>query len=238
MSADLGVVRARLDLDLARSSRRQAQADLNALLNRPPGMTLALAGAAADVPPLPTLNVATAAALASNIDLRAVDREIAVEARRLDVLRAERVPTPTVTFGTALNAPGEFDVGPHAGVSLAIPLFSRNQGEIAGSLARTVTARARQDALRRQVEADVYTAMERVTAERAHVEAFRTELVPTATTIEELAEESYRLGRDPILLALAAERTLKDLRSEYVQALLALQTAIADVEDILGGPIK
>ena len=238
MAADLGIVRARVDRDLARSSRRASQADLNALLNRPPGMTVTLAGAAADVPPLPTLDAATAAALRSNVDLLAIDREIAVETRRLDVLKAERVPTPTFTFGTALDAPGEFDVGPHAGVSLTIPLFSRNQGEIAGSLARTDTAQTRRDALRRQVEASVYAAIERVTAQRAQVEAFRTELVPTATTIEELAEESYRLGRDPILMALAAQRSLKDLRSEYVQALLALQTAIADLEDSLGAPIK
>ena len=238
MAADLGVVRARVDRDLARSSRRASQADLNALLNRPPGMMVTLAGAAADVPPLPTLDAATAAALRSNVDLLAIDREIAIETRRLDVLKAERVPTPTFTFGTALDAPGEFDVGPHAGVSLTIPLFSRNQGEIAGSLARTDTAQTRRDALRRQVEAAVYAAIERVTAQRAQVEAFRTELVPTATTIEELAEESYRLGRDPILMALAAQRSLKDLRSEYVQALLALQTAIADLEDSLGAPIK
>ena len=56
--------------------------------------------------------------------------------------------------------------------------------------------------------------------------------------LEELADESYRLGRDPILMALAAQRSLKDLRSEYVQALLALQTAIADLEDSLGAPIQ
>jgi cobalt-zinc-cadmium efflux system outer membrane protein len=238
MQADLGVVRAKADLDMARSSRLAARADLNALLNRPPGMSLALAGEAAELPPLPTPDAATAAALAHNVDLLSMDREAEIEMSNLRVLRAERVPEPTFSFGTALNAPGEFNVGPHAGVSLAVPLFSRNQGEIAGSLARTGTIKARREALRRQVEAKVFAAVERVGARRAQVDAFRAQLLPTATELQGLAEESYRLGRDSILAALDAQRSLRDVKFEYLQALLALQEAVADLEDILGAPIQ
>jgi len=238
MAADLGVVRARTDLELARSERRSTQADLNALLNRPPGMVLALAGATTDAPPVPAMDAALAAALASNVELRSVDREIAVEGRRLDLLRAERIPMPTITAGVALNAPGEFDVGAHGGVSLAIPLFSRNQGEIAGSMARADTARAQREALRRRIEAAVFAALERVAAQRAQAEAFRTALVPTATSIQSLAEESYKLGRDSILMALAAQRSLRDVKYEYLQALQGLHAAIADLEDILGTSIQ
>jgi cobalt-zinc-cadmium efflux system outer membrane protein len=237
MEADLSVVRVRTEMDLARSDRRAAQADLNALINRPPGMTVSLAGEASEVPALPTMDRATAEALASNLDLRAIDREAAIENRQLSLLKAERVPTPTFSVGAALNAPGEFDVGAHAGVSLAIPLFSRNQGEIAGSLARTETIKARREAIRRQVEAAVFAALERVTAQRARVEAFRTTLVPTAITIQGLVEESYRLGRDSILTTLVAQRALRDVRTEYLEALLTLQAAAADLEDILGAPI-
>jgi cobalt-zinc-cadmium efflux system outer membrane protein len=238
MEAELGVVRVRTEMDLARSARRAVQADLNALLNRPPGMTLVLAGEASDLPPLPTMDRAIADALASNLDLRALDREAAVEDRQLGLLKAERVPTPMLTAGVALNAPGEFDVGAHGGVSLAIPLFSRNQGEIAASMARTDTIKARREAVRRQVEAAVFAALERVTAHKAQVEAFRATLVPTATTIQGLVEESYRLGRDSILTTLVAQRALRDVKTEYVEALLALQSAVADLEDILGTSIQ
>jgi outer membrane protein, heavy metal efflux system len=238
MGAELGLVRAKADLELARSARRASQADLNALLNRPPGMTIALAGEAFDVPPLPTLDGATASALATNVELVALDREAAIEASMLGLLKAERVPMPTFSFGTALNAPGEFTVGPHAGVSLEIPLFSRNQGEIAGSLARTDTIKARRAALRRNVEARVYAAMERVAAQRAQVDAFRATMVPTATALQGLAEESYRLGRSSVLAALEAQRSLRDIKYDYLQALLALQAAVADLEDILGASIQ
>lgn len=238
MEAELGVARAQTDLDLARSSRRATQADLNALFNRPPGISIALAGEPADLPPLPTLDRATATAMTSNVDLLAIDREAAIETANFSLLKAERVPVPTFSFGVALNAPGEFDVGPHAGVSLALPLFSRNQGEIAGSLARTDTIRARREALGRQVEAKVFAAIERVTARRAQVETFRATLLPAATALQGLAEESYRLGRDSILAALLAQRSLRDVKYEYLQALLTLQEAVADLEDILGAPIQ
>ena len=181
---------------------------------------------------------AVAQAVSSNLDLRAIDRDAAIEDRQLSLLKAERIPTPMFTGGVALNAPGEFDVGAHAGVSLAIPLFSRNQGEIAGSMARTDTLRARREAVRRQVEAAVFAALERVTAQKAQVEAFRATLVPTATTIQGLVEESYRLGRDSILTTLVAQRALRDVKTEYLEALLALQAAVADLEDILGSSIQ
>jgi outer membrane protein, heavy metal efflux system len=231
-------VRAKADLELARSARRASQADLNALLNRPPGMTIALAGEAFDVPPLPTLDSATAKALATNIDLVTLDREAAIETSTLSLLKAERVPMPTFSFGTALNAPGEFNVGPHAGVSMEIPFFSRNQGEIAGSIARSGTITARRESLRRNVEAKVYAAMERVAAQRAQVDAFRGTIVPTATALQGLAEEGYRLGRSSVLAALEAQRSLRDIKYDYLQALLALQAAVADLEDILGSSIQ
>ncbi len=238
MQAELQVVRAQADFDVARSSRRSTQAELNAILNRPPGMAIALSGDAGQAPPIPTLDRATATAFATNVDLMAIEREAAIESSLLNLLRAERVPAPTFSFGTALNAPGEFNVGPHAGLSFEIPLFSRNQGEIAGSLARADTIKARRESMRRQVEAKVFAAIERVTAQRAQVEAYRTTLVPTATTLQGLAEESYRLGRDSVLAALEAQRSLRDVKVEYLQALLGLQAAIADLEDILGGPIQ
>jgi len=118
VQADLGVARARADAELARSSRRSAQAELNALLNRPPGQAISVAGNMEDVPALPTMDQATATAMAANIEVLTADQESAIESRTTDLLKAERIEQPAFTFGTALNAPGEFRVGPHAGIIL------------------------------------------------------------------------------------------------------------------------
>jgi cobalt-zinc-cadmium efflux system outer membrane protein len=238
MQAELGLRRAQADLELARSARSSAQAELDALLNRPPGQPLAVAGDAADAAPLPTPEEALARAAAGNAELRTAEQELKVEERRLGLLKAERIPTPVFSVGALFDAPGEFDVGYRAGLTLAVPLFDRNQGPVAGSIAKGEQARLRRDALRRTVEAKAYAAQARAVAQRAQLAAYRETLVPTATTIESLAEEAYRLGRNPVLAVLDAQRTLRDTKSEYLAAVVSFQSALADLEDVLGGPIQ
>jgi cobalt-zinc-cadmium efflux system outer membrane protein len=238
MAAELGLARAKADFELVRSARLAAQAELNGLLNRPPGGPLAVAGDLAEGAPLPPVEQVAARAAAGNAELLAAGREVAIEDRRLGLLKAERFPTPVFSAGAVFNAPGEFDVGYRAGLSLAVPLFDRNQGQIAGSLALADQARMRRDALRRSVEAKAFAAHARALAQRAQVAAYRETLVPTATTIESLAEEGYRLGRSPVLAVLEAQRTLRDAKTEYLASLLSLQSALADLEDVLGGPIE
>ncbi len=238
MQAELGLSRSKTDLELARSERTSAQAELNALLSRPPAEPLAVEGDIAQSAPLPAVEQVVARAAAGNAELRSAEREVAIEERRLGLLKAERVPTPVFSVGAVFDAPGEFDVGYRAGLSLALPLFDRHQGQLAGSLARGEQARLRRDALRLSVEAKAFAAHARAAAQRAQVAAYRDTLVPTATTIESLAEEGYRLGRSPVLAVLDAQRTLRDAKSEYLAALLSYQSALADLEDVLGGPIE
>ncbi len=237
MQAELGVARANAELELARSERASAQAELNAVLNRPPDRPLAVTGDLAEAA-VPPLGEATARATAGNPELRAADRDVAIEERRLGLLKAERIPTPVFSGGADFNAPGEFDVGYRAGLTLAVPIFSRNQGEIAGSIARADQARTHGAALRREIEARAFAAQARAVARRAQVAAYRDTLVPTATSIESLAEEAYRLGRSPVLAVLDAQRSLRETRREYLDSLLSLQSALADLEDVLGGPIE
>ena len=238
MAAELGLARAKADLELVRSARLAAQAEMNGRLNRPPGRPLAVVGDLAEGGPLPPVEQVAARAAAGNAELLAAEREVAIEDRRLGLLKAERFPTPVFSVGAVFDAPGEFDVGYRAGLSLAVPIFDRSQGQVAGSLARGEQARSRRDALRRSVEARAFAAHARALAQRAQVAAYRETLLPTATAIESLVEEAYRLGRSPVLAVLEAQRTLRDTRAEYLSSLLSLQSALADLEDVLGGPIE
>jgi outer membrane protein, heavy metal efflux system len=207
------------------------------VLNQPPQTALIVTGSLSDhVTPI-EYEQALAAATISNVDLVALDRQIGIEARRLELLRAERTPTPVFSAGGLFNSPGEFSSASRVAVSVGVPLFSRNQGEIAGSIATTAQLRARRDATRRTIENEVYGIVARIDAERRHVEAFEQRLVPTATNLEALAEESYRAGRTSVLALLDAQRSLRDLRREALQAALDLQTSIAELEEILGAPI-
>jgi cobalt-zinc-cadmium efflux system outer membrane protein len=238
MAADLGAGRARADLDLVRSARIKAQADLNAVLNQLPATPIAIADKLSDLPPVPGFEAAMALASTSNVDLVGAERELAVETRRADLLRTERWPTPTFSFGGVFNAPGEFKAGAQGGVTVALPLFSRNQGEIAASLATSSQIQAKRDAVRRTVENQLYGATSHVDARRRQVEIYRQTLYPTASAILALAEESYRLGRATLLALLEAQRSFRDISREYLQSQLDLQMAIADLEEIIGASIQ
>lgn len=238
LQADLGVTRAETDLELARGIRVSSQASLDAVLNLPPQQALVVTGTLYEHAPVIAYEQAVAIATASNVDLVLLDRQIAVEARRLDLLRAERTPTPVFSAGALFNSPGEFDVASRVAVSVGVPIFSRNQGEIAGSIATGAQLRTRREAMRRTVENQVYGVVARVEAARRQAEAYDQRLVPTATDLQTLAEESYRAGRTSVLGLLDAQRSLRDLRREGLQAALDLQIALADLEEVLGRPIQ
>jgi outer membrane protein, heavy metal efflux system len=238
LAAELGIARARAELDLAKSSRAASQADLNAVLNQPAGQALTVAGDLADAGKVPDLASATSLAAASNTDLLAAQQEAAVEERRVSLLKAERVPTPTFSVGGVFDAPGEFRAGWSGGVSIGVPLFNRSGGEIAEARATLFQIEAKRDAIRRTVENGVFAAVARIDAQRRQLEMYRATIVPAATELAGLAEEAYKLGRNPVLAYFEAQRALRDVRREYLQALVDYQSAVADLEEVIGAAIQ
>ncbi len=239
MQATLGVGRAQADLELAEAERRAALAEFNALFARPPEAPVTLAGDLGDVPPLPTAEQAALVAGTSNADLRAAERAVAIEDRRLETLKRDRYPTPVLSLGALYDAPDEFeDPGLRAAIGIGVPLFSRHQGEIDASQVRRTQASLRQQALERAIAARASAVVGRAEALAGQALAYRTTLLPTAEEIGALAEESYRLGRASLLTLLEAQRSLRDVRREAITAQVSLQSAVADLEDVLGTPLE
>lgn len=237
MQADLGVSRADADLDAARSARAAAQALLNGVLSLPPQQPVTLQGTLRDHTAAPGYDAAIAGASTSNTDLVGLDRQIEMEGRRLALLRAERMPAPVFSVSGLFHSPGDFTAAPSAAVNIGLPLFSRNQGEIAASIATTAQLRGQREATRRIVETAVFAASARIDAARRRVDTFTDRLLPVATELEALSEESYRAGRTSVLGLLDAQRSLRDLSRDAVQAGLDLQLALAELEDLLGTPL-
>ncbi len=237
MQADLGVGRAESDLEAARSARAAAQALLDGVLGLPPRQPLTLHGTLRDHATAPTYDAALASASTANTDLLGLDRQIAVEASRLALLRSSRTPVPVFSVSGLFNSPGDFTAAPAASVNVGLPLFSRNQGEIAASIATTAQLRAQREAARRSVETAVFAASTRVDAALRTVDTFTRRLLPVATELETLSEDSYRAGRTSVLGLLDSQRSLRDLSRDAVQAGLDLQLALAELEDLLGTPL-
>jgi len=232
------VSRAQVELQVAQLRENTSLSQLNALLNEPASTRWDLEGSLEEPVPEVSLPNIVQRASDSNPAIRHLLQEQKVEQSRLSLLRAERIPNLNVQFGSDFNNPPDFRVGPRGQLSLTLPIFTRNQGEIAQSLANQRLLESEISATRRSVAGKVERAYLDFNALDTQVRLYRQKLLPTARQVESLAEESYRAGKTDILFVLDAQRSLLDVEHNYLQSLAALQIAYATLEEAVGGPLQ
>jgi cobalt-zinc-cadmium efflux system outer membrane protein len=237
IQAGLDVARAQADFKVAQQEEKISLSQLNALLDEPATTNWETGEALEDLPPAVSLPELIQLAYYSNPDLRHVVQEEKVEESRRELLKAERIPNFDFEFGLDFNAPRDFQTGPRGQISVPLPIFARNEGEIAQSLATQNLLGSEQFALKRSVAARVETAYFDLDAQRTQADIYRTSLMPVAQQLESLAEESYRAGKADILMVLTAQHNVQDVEQKYLQSLLTVQTSFAGLEDIVGTSI-
>ena len=146
----------RVELAQAQSEQRSARARLAILLGaNPPRFTLA-AGSVDEIPAVPSFDNVQQRLSASPTLRRA---QLEVERRRslVDVERSKRIPD--VTFSLGVKRPNELQRDQLLfGVSVPLPLFDRNQGNLLEALKREDKARDELQALNMRVSTDVLQA--------------------------------------------------------------------------------
>jgi cobalt-zinc-cadmium efflux system outer membrane protein len=238
IQAGLEVSRAQADLQVAEQREKISLSQLNALLNVPASTSWQLEERLEDVPPVVTLSELVARAYRSSPELQRLGQEQKVEESRRALLKAERFPNLGVQVGTDLNAPPDFRSGPRGQLSLELPLFTRNQGQIAQSLASQQVLEAEAAATERTVAARVEAGYFDLQAQQMQVELYRDKLLPVAHQVEDMAEDSYRAGKTSILAVLQAQRSVQDVERSYLESLFALQSNYASLEETVGGVIE
>ena len=123
------------------------------------------------------------------------------------------------------------------GISVPIPLYNRNQGNLLEALRREDKARDELVATRIRLESEVYQVVERLDARRQELELLRSEVLPGAMSAYEAATIGFENGKFSFLEVLDAQRTLFSAKSQYLNALAALHRAVTDLESILGQPL-
>jgi cobalt-zinc-cadmium efflux system outer membrane protein len=238
MQAGLEVSRAQADLQVAEQREKVSLSQLNALLNEPAGTPCVLVGSLEDAKPLPSLPELIGRASQSNPELQRLAQEQKIEQSRRGLLKAERIPNLGLQFGTDFNAPPDFRAGPRGQLSLELPLFMRNQGQIAQSFAYQQVLDAEVAATQRVVAARVEAGYFDLKAQQTQVELYQDKVLPIARQVESLAAESYRAGKTSILAVLQAQQSVQDVERSYLESLFALQSNHASLEETVGGPIE
>jgi len=211
------------DADLALAKRR-----LTALWAspRPLDQRLEAPNAAFDhLPAWPDL----AARLETSPQLRRAQSTVVGRDAQVKLERAQRTPDVTVMVGSQR----ERELGRTQGViglSLPLPLFNRNQGNILSALRRADQARDDLEAehLRlTQVLADAY---QRAEVASTQTVTLREHVLPAAQSAYDAAVTGFELGKFAFTDVLDAQRTLFQTKTQYLRALADRYRSIADIE--------
>jgi cobalt-zinc-cadmium efflux system outer membrane protein len=164
------------------------------------------------LPPLQTLEER---ALVSRPELVSARVAIDSSAARTDLLRRERVPDVTLGAGAKHE---ELSNVLAAKLTIPIPLFRRNQGEIAEQEARTrqAMAAARQEELRIRLE--VRAAYRSWEGARAAAHAIAPDLEARLGADARALRDAYERGRLPLTTVLASLRETQSARRFVLEA--------------------
>jgi cobalt-zinc-cadmium efflux system outer membrane protein len=172
-------------------------------------------------------------------------RQARLEVERREALssleQAKRIPDITVSLG-AKRVPASTDTESASsrrnqvvvGLSVPLPIFDTNRGNLAEALSREEKARDDLAAAELQLGADVAQATERLRSARATAETLQRDALPGAETAYRAATKGFELGKFSFLEALDAQRTLFQVRNQYLVALADAHRAAGELDRLLG----
>ena len=163
-----------------------------------------------------------------SLEIRLADLELAVAEAEVGQQLAQRRLDPAVGVGVR-QFRGSGDVALVGGISMPIPVFDRNQGNIAAARANVTAFQARRASALATITVRARNAIAAVAAAEARVRALEGAAVPEAFEALRLAQESYREGRASLLELLDAQNAYRSAESALVDARLALALATAEL---------
>ena len=169
-------------------------------------------------------------------------REARLEIERQRALvaleQAQRIPDLTVGVGARRGRDALSGSYTQAVVTVSIPLpvFDTNRGNVVQALRREDKARDEALAIEQRLRADAYAAQQRLSTAREEAIALKTEVLPGAQDAFDATTKGFTLGKFSFLDALDAQRTLLAARAQYLRALAETHRAAAELQRLLGTP--
>ncbi len=119
-------------------------------------------------------------------------------------------------------------------VSFDLPVFNRNQGEIARTGYALTQAQEQQQAASDMVLSDVANAYEAVRSNDEVVQLYSSGYLKQAQDSRDISEYAYKRGAASLLDFLDAERSYRSVQLAYRQALASYMTALEQLKEAVG----
>lgn len=224
---------AKIEFNQSTSQLKSARTRLSALWGNPLALFERAQGDVDNIPPVSSL-AELSALLANAPAIRLAQLEISSRGALTRIERSKSTPNITISAGVVNNQELGGINQALLGLSVPIPIFDRNQGNLQEAIGREYKAQDELLAVRAQLEAQLATQYERLNSARQTSELLRSEILPSAQSAFNAANKGFSAGKFSFLDVLDAQRTLFQAKSQYSQALLEAHQAVAEIERILG----
>ncbi|CAD5109477.1 TolC family protein [Zestomonas carbonaria] len=220
-----------LELDRARMERASAYQRL-ALLMGSARPAFEQVSTEREPPPVPTPE-RLLARLEDSPELRLARVQVDQREAALGLAKTQRIPDLDVTLGSQYSHEDRERVNV-VGLSMPIPLFDRNQGNILAEARRAEQARDLRNAAELRLRQETLQVLDQWRTAQREVEAFRQSILPSAQRAVERATRGFEMGKFGFIEVLDAQRTLIAMRVQYLQAQALVSDAWGRLESIYG----
>lgn len=171
--------------------------------------------------------------LPESADLRLASLQVRQGEAALEVEKSLRIPNLSVNVGTQYQGQNRERVSV-LGVSMPLPLFNRNQGNVLSAARRTDQARDLRNATELNLRAQTQQALDQWANALVSVKAYEGEILPAARQTVDTATRGFQMGKFAFLDVLDAQRTLITARNQYLQALADVTGAWVQIVRLYG----
>ena len=183
-------------------------------------------------PPLPSATQLLAR-LEQTAELRLAELQILQSEASAGLEKAQRVPDLDVSIGSQYDASVRERVNV-LGVSMPIPLFNRNQGNVLAASRRADQARDLRNAVELRLRTETRQALDLWQTANTEVRGFNEQILPGAQNAVDSATRGFEMGKFNFLEVLDAQRTLIAARTQYLTATAQATDAWVRIERIYG----
>ncbi|MDG9884326.1 TolC family protein [Pseudomonas sp. GD04058] len=173
------------------------------------------------------------ARLEQTAELRQAAAQIEQNEAELGSEKALRIPDLTVSLGSQYDRAERERVNV-VGLSLPLPLFDRNQGNVLAAARRADQARDLRNAVELRLRSEIRSALNQWATAMDEVGAYDRTILPAARQAVDTATRGFEMGKFGFIEVLDAQRTLISVREQYLAALAAASDARARVERVYG----
>lgn len=206
---------------LAAKEAQAALFELNALRGRLLAEPVTIAPPSTEFPALPPLAELLKRSTVGNFEL--LQRQTELEQQGFKVRLAKNETWPSITTGPVIEQEYAGDQETRAAlvVSLPLPLWNQNKGNIESAKAREIQAQAVLQLSHREVERNIREAATAYELHRKEMQRWNPKVAEELREAAELADRHYRLGAVPLA-------TYLEVQGSYLEALDAIYSTRAD----------